>query len=319
MSAPAIADRVESLAGRHRRTAEPAGFVERPGGRRLAFAELGDPAGLPLIYCHGFPSSRREALLLHPAAAALGLRILAPDRPGYGASDHQPGRTIADWPADVAALADHLDIERFLLIGVSGGGPYALACAWRIPERIAACALVCPLGPLYEPPLLGAMAWPSRLSLNLARRVPALAQLAYGGLTAAALARWPQSVDRLRAFAAPATDRTELARPEIRAILNATIQDAMHRSARGARRDLILYTHVWGIPWERIRIPIDLWHGEADGTVPVAHARWYAHRLPDCRAHLLPREGHYSLPLRHADAILATLRAAADPVDASGR
>jgi pimeloyl-ACP methyl ester carboxylesterase len=285
--------------------------IRRPGGQRLAWCELGDHAGQPVIYCHGFPSSRREAMLLDPVARTQGMRILAPDRPGYGDSSDQPGRTIPDWSEDIAALADHLGLGRFSLLGVSGGAPYALACAWRIRERICACALVCPLGPVYLDDMLAAMAWPARLNLTLARQVPDLAHFAFGGLTAGLLTRWPQTVDRFRTLTAPPADRAELAQAETRAILNRTIADAMRGGARGARRDLLLYTRPWGIPLGEIALPIQLWHGEADGTVPIAHARWYERHLPNCRAHYLPDEGHYSLPLRHAGTILAALRLAA--------
>lgn len=284
--------------------------IQRPGGRRLSWCELGDPGGEPVLYCHGFPSSRHEALLLDPVARAQGLRILAADRPGYGDSDDQPGRTLHDWAAEVEALADHLGLARFALLGVSGGGPYALACAWRIPERISACGLVCPLGPVYLDELMAEMAWPARLNLTLAQQIPGLTHFAFGGLTAGLLAHWPETVDHIRTWAAPAVDRAELARAETRAILNRTVVDAMRDGAHGARRDLLLYTRPWGIPLESIALPIMLWHGEADGTVPVTHARWYEHHLPHCEAHYLPDEGHYSLPLRHAGTILAALRTA---------
>ncbi len=285
--------------------------LQRPDGRRLAWCELGDPTGLPVIYCHGFPSSRHEALLLDPAARALGLRVLAADRPGYGDSDDQPGRTISDWAAEVAALGDHLGLARFGLLGVSGGGPYALACVARIPERIAACTLVCPLGPIYEAERMSEMAWPAWLNLTLAQQVPGLTYFAFGGLTAGFLAHWPETLDHLRTLNAPPVDRTELARPGTRAVLNRTVADAMRDGAYGARRDLLLYTRPWGIPLESLSLPIDLWHGEDDGMVPVAHGHWYQAHLPGCRARFVPDEGHYSLPLRHAEAILAGLREAA--------
>lgn len=277
------------------------------GGRRLAFSDVGDAQGDPVIYCHGFPSSRREALLLDPTARARGVRILAPDRPGCGDSDHQPGRGIDDWAGDVAALADHLGLARFALLGVSGGAPYALTCAWRLAARVSACALVCPLGPVYLAEIRSAMAWPSRLLLGLARRAPRLPPLLFSGLVARTLARRPDRVEALRAFHAPPADRDDLARPEVKAILGAAVRDAMQHGAPGALEDLRVYTSPWGIPLHDIRSPVHLWHGESDGTVPIAHARWYEHHLPHPRTHYLPAEGHYSLPLRHAGAILASL------------
>ncbi|MFY9975973.1 MAG: alpha/beta fold hydrolase [Chromatiaceae bacterium] len=252
------------------------------GGRRLAFSDIGDAQGDPVVYCHGFPSSRREALLLEPTARGCGVRILAPDRPGCGDSDHQPGRGLDDWAGDVAALADHLGLARFAVLGVSGGAPYALACAWRLPTRVSACALVCPLGPVYLGEILSAMAWPSRLLLGSAQRAPWVPPLLFGGLVA-------------------------LARPEVKAILGAAVRDAMQHGARGALEDVRLYTSPWGIPLHEIQHAVHLWHGESDGTVPIAHAHWYEQHLSRPRAHYLPAEGHYSLPLRHAGAILASL------------
>jgi len=277
------------------------------GGRRLAFSDIGDARGDPVVYCHGFPSSRREAQLLHPTARGRRIRILAPDRPGCGDSDHQPGRDLDDWAGDVAALADHLGLARFALLGVSGGAPYALTCAWRLPTRVSACALVCPLGPVYLGEILSAMAWPSRLLLGSARRAPWLPPLVFGGLIARALARRPDRVEELRAFHAPPADRDALARPEVKAILGAAVRDAMQHGARGALEDLRLYTSPWGIPLHEIQPAVHLWHGESDGTVPIAHAHWYERHLSRPRAHYLPAEGHYSLPLRHAGAILASL------------
>lgn len=287
-------------------TGEPH-FVTLPDGRRLAYAEYGPPDGQPLLYCHGFPSSRREAQLLAPTAASRGVRIISPDRPGYGDSDHQPARDIPDWPADVAALADALGLERFAVIGVSGGAPYALSCAWRIPARLAACTLVCPLGPIYLDEVIGQMSWPARVNLSMARQVPALSELVFGRVTTGLIERWPESVDHLRGITASAADRAELDNPDTRAILNRTVQDAMRAGALGARRDLLLYTDEWGIPIETIGMHVELWHGEADGTVPAAHSRWYEAHLPKTRAHYLPGEGHFSLPLRHAGEILQAL------------
>lgn len=292
----------------------PPGFVTTTDGRRLAYARFGDPAGLPCVYLHGFPSSRREAALLDRAATAQGIRVIAPDRPGLGASDHAPGRRLMDWPADCLALADGLGLERFGVVGVSGGGPYALACAWALPRlapgRLAACTLVAPLGPVYRRDLLGAMRVAPRLGLGVARLSPKLADLVYGGPTAAVMTRWPGLVEWVRELAAPPPDRRVLRAGDNAAILNTTIEDAMDHGAPGARRDLAIYTRDWGLPFPEIDFPVRIWHGDADGTVPIAHGRWYAARLPNATLTEVPGEGHYSLPILHAEAILAAVRAA---------
>ena len=119
-------------------------------GRRMGFAQYGDPAGRPLFFFQGTPSSR----LLHPdqtITRSLGVRHIQLDRPGFGLSDFQPGRTLLDWPDDVAKVADRLGIERFAVVGVSGGGPYVAACAYRIPQRLTAAAMVGSVAPLDGP------------------------------------------------------------------------------------------------------------------------------------------------------------------------
>jgi len=292
-----------------------------PDGRRLAFAEHGDSDGRAVVYCHGFPSSHREAELIGPGARAEGVRIIAPDRPGYGDSDPLPQRSIAGWAEDVAALADHLGLGHFALVGVSGGGPYALACAQHLPERIQACALVCPLGPIYRPEVLAAMHPAIRASFLLPRRAPRLARLLLARPATELLSLWPEAIERLRSLHAPPADRDALARPEVSRTLNGSIRDAMRGGALGALDDLVLYTGDWGLDFGALTLPIDLWHGEADGTVPVAHARWYAARLPNAHPHLLAGEGHFSLPLRHSRVILHTLLtryAARPPVPGDG-
>lgn len=281
--------------------------LELPDGRRLAYAELGDPRGKPALYCHGFPSSHREARLLEPAARTMGVRLITLDRPGYGASDVLRGRTIPTWAADCAFVLDRLGHERVGLIGVSGGGPFALACATAMPERLDACTLICPLGPIYEAEVLAAMPGPARVALGLVRRAPLLSGLVYGPPVSHLLARWPVLVEQIRDGAAPRIDRTLLAEPRTRGIMNSSLRDALSRGAIGARQDIRLYTQPWGLSFAAIRTPIDLWHGDIDGTVPVAHAHWYAQHLQDCTSHILPGEGHFSLPLRHGEAILGQL------------
>ena len=286
---------------------DSARFVETANGRRIAYSEFGAPTGRPAIYCHGFPSSRREAMLLHSNASSTNIRLIAPDRPGYGDSDDQPDRQIADWSDDIALLADRLGLQKFGLIGVSGGGPYALACAAHIPERLIGCALVCPLGPIYIDQLLNQMHWGARTNLMMGKQAQWIGDLLFGSPTTALLGRWPGLVEDMRNIAAPPADRDVLDRGDNTAILNKTIADAMRNGAHGARRDLVLYTHDWHLPFADITTPISIWHGDADGTAPIGHARWYAKHLPDASLTELPGEGHYSVPVLYSGQILAKL------------
>ncbi|BCR06042.1 alpha/beta hydrolase [Desulfuromonas versatilis] len=280
-------------------------------GRLLGWSEFGDPAGRPLLYCHGLPGSRLEAGLTDAAARRLGIRVIAADRPGYGLSDDWPGRTLGDWPADLLQLADALGLGRFALLGVSGGVPYAAAFAALFPERLSAVGLVAGVAPPLAVEGFAAMRLPARLAFLLARRSPALLRLLYGRLAGGSARRFPGTALALLTVAAPAADRRALRRPEVGGILHASIAEAFRHGPAGALRDLELLARPWAVPLAGIRLPVQLWHGEADATVPVAMGRWLAREIPGCRARFLPDEGHFSLPVNHMDEILGRLVAAA--------
>jgi pimeloyl-ACP methyl ester carboxylesterase len=132
-------------AGRHA-AAGSHGTIQLRDGRALGYVEYGDPTGPGLLYFHGHPGSRLEAKFLAPAATQADVRLIGIDRPGMGLSTYQPRRRLLDWVEDVEQLADHRAIDRFSVVGFSGGGPYAAACAYRIPHRLNACGLVASVG-----------------------------------------------------------------------------------------------------------------------------------------------------------------------------
>src|SRR5262249_41727600 len=144
--------------------------MQLPDGRMLAFAEYGSPEGAVLVACQGYPGSRLEAVAFSAHAAQANVRVISLDRPGFGRSSFLDRRSFLDWPNHLLALTERLRIDRFALVGVSGGAPYALACAYRIPERLISCGIVSGIGPLK----LGTagMSRQNRLVLFLARRAP---------------------------------------------------------------------------------------------------------------------------------------------------
>ncbi len=277
-------------------------------GRVLACLEMGDPAGSPVLYFHGYPGSRLEGRLAASAARRQGLRLLAPDRPGFGASTFQPGRTIGAWAADVAELADQLGLERFAVVGVSGGGPYALACAARIPERLSRVALVGALGPLGRKRLARDMVAVNRLVLALARRLPFLARLAVE-LAARWIRRHPDHHLAHMTAAAPPVDRRVLAVPAYRALFTESTAEALRPGGRGAAWDLTLLARPWDFSLQEVSVPMRIWQGLADNIVPPAIAQDLAAALPASECRYLEDEGHLSLIVRHMDAVLADLHA----------
>ncbi|MGH8616577.1 MAG: alpha/beta fold hydrolase [Burkholderiales bacterium] len=281
-----------------------------PGGRTLGWSEYGAPAGQPLFYCHGFPGSRLEAGRLDDDARTRGLRVIAPDRPGYGASAFQPGRRLTDWPADVAALADHLGLKRFAVLGISGGGPYALAIAHALPDRLDGCGIVCGLGPTV-PASTRHMGLVARAGFALGRHAPWLVHLLYGKLLGGLLRRYPGQVFSLLNANAHAVDRAAIALPDLHASVLASVREAFRQGGRGAAYDLVLYSNDWGFRLQDIVTRIELWHGESDATVPPAFGRAIAAAVPGCRARFFPDEGHFSLPLNRMDDILESLKGGA--------
>jgi len=261
-------------------------------GRDLGYAEYGDAAGAPVFVFHGSPGSRLQVGAAHGPAQARGIRIIAPDRPGLGLSTRQPGREIADWPGDVRELADALGIARFAVIGISGGGPYAAACAWGLPERITRAGIISGVAPADGPGLGGGLRRPGRLVFNRVLETPWLLRsvMAVGRIKAR---RFPERLfEQVRALT-PAVDLPILRRPEVAACLTAGLREAFRGSGQGAADELLLLTRPWTFRLEDIRVPVRLWHGEADAVVPVAMGRHLAQAIPHCRAEFIPGAGHY--------------------------
>jgi len=272
-------------------------------GRAIALEVLGDHDAMPVLLCHGLADSRLAAQSLRQAAQDLGLRVIAPDRPGTGGTDRRWLRQLADWADDAAVVLDALEVDSAALLGVSGGGPFAAACAARIPARVRSLMLVCPLG-LAEWPTVG-MAQGERLSLALATRAPAFGGWSMGRLAALAR-RSPDIFLRLAATNQPDVDIRALQQPDARESFLTCYVEAFRRGSWGVAQDLRLLTRPWGFDLGSITAPTSIHHGDADTTVPVQHARLYAQAIPGAQLQIHPGEGHFSI-LSHPQDILASL------------
>jgi len=273
-------------------------------GRRLGFAEYGPGNGLPVVYFHGWPSSRLEPRAMTGTCDELGVRLLAPDRPGFGLSDFQPGRTIPDITVDVEQLADRLKLERFAVLGVSGGGPYAAACAARLAGRLSAALLVCSVGPADAPDATKDMVALNRCLLWMAHHTPRLAQCVARLCLRLIWKKGAQVIPKQIESRLPRADQRALASPELRQALIASSTEALRQGVRGAAADGLLYGRPWGFSLSEIHAPVYLWHGEKDIVVPPSMGHYLAKMIPNCRDHFYPEDGHFSLPFTRLREIL---------------
>jgi pimeloyl-ACP methyl ester carboxylesterase len=261
-------------------------------GRTLGYAEYGYLAGKPVFFFHGLPGSRLQRHPDDSIARELGAHIITIDRPGYGLSAFQPGRKLLDWPDDVAQLADALKIDQFAAVGLSGGGPYLLACAYKMPERITSATVISGMSPLASPGAMEGMLLSMRVGIGIVRRVPwVLARLALEP-TARMVHLNPVAAKKLVPKSAPKVDREAFARPEIQAIDRQDLVEAYRNGARAIYWEVVLLATPWGFRLEDIHKKIHLWHGDEDTTVPSNLARYVARTLPDCEPRFYPGEGH---------------------------
>jgi pimeloyl-ACP methyl ester carboxylesterase len=279
-----------------------------PGGRLLGYDEYGAPDGTPIFYFHGTPSSRLEWPLFGSDVVAhkLNIRVIVPDRPGLGRSQFQPGRRIGDWPADVIALADHLKLARFAVLGYSGGGPYAAACALKIPARLTRVGIVSGTAPFDEPGLSAAISPTNLRFMRLARTKPWLSRLTLR-LMGLMVRFTPRRFIEGAIATLPSPDQAQLARSDFRQGFIAMIGEALLAGPCGAQQDTALMVSPWDFRPQDIRSAVYLWHGEKDGNAPLAMGRYMADAIPNSQVRFYPDEGHLSLISKYIEQILAVL------------
>lgn len=274
-------------------------------GRNLGFAIYGDPNGKPEFFLHGLPGSRLGARIADKVTARLGIRVIALDRPGFGLSDFKPGRTIADWPDDLVEAADILGADRFAVIGLSGGSPYAAACAFSIPHRLTSVAIVSGMSPLNTPAATDSMRRSARTFFALAPRLPWITRPAMWWIGRQARHNPGRLLDKISARLPPA-DKAILARPEVRQNFLDDLAEAFRQGSRGSAWGLSLLARPWGFSLEEIKMEVHIWHGEADLTVSPSMGRHLARAIPKSRARFYPGEGH-TLALNRMEEIQTAL------------
>ncbi len=271
-------------------------------GRTLCVDSNGDVSAKPILTFHGSPGSRLMTYGTAEQAASVGVRLLSYDRPGYGQSTSRPDRTVVDCVDDVARIVDGLEIDRFAVLGVSGGGPHALATAAMLPDRVTAVATLCGLGPMAKP---GFDPWagmtPAReAELRVFYDDPALfrsnlvkMRTRYLGLTD----------EQVVTQHASATIAANLPLDYFRGVI-ARIKVGLTPGVEGMWEDHCAHCSPWGFEPKSIGAPAQVWHGMADESIPFQHAVWLAGNIASAKLQLVEGESHLSLVAHHwADAL----------------
>jgi pimeloyl-ACP methyl ester carboxylesterase len=279
------------------------GILDLADGRKLAYAEWGPPDAPAGFYCHGFPTNRRELLLIQPALERHGveIRLIVLNRPGYGPSTSQAHRTFLDWPDDIAETADLLGIEEFAVLGVSGGCPYALACGYALDDRVTRVGIVVGMAPLEATAMEDASAISGPSAHRLVRRFQ-FAMMAYGFRKGGEDRFLAQSLTTMGD-----ADREAMERPEMQEWFFEMTREALQQGGGPAAYEAGLYRQPWGFDVQRVTAKTHLWYGGADKTVPAAAGRWLADRLPNSDYVLWPKHGHFTWMLGYEAAeVIAT-------------
>ena len=273
-------------------------------GRQMGYSESGDPAGRPVFFFHGFGTTRVICPPEEPARE-LGIRLIAVDRPGIGLSDPMPGRRLMDWPDDITEISRRLGVSSFAVVGWSGGGPYALACAAALADRVTSVALVsapAPLAGAADPAYLRRL---DRHAVRVADRAPWVIRLA--------MWHWgrPQRRDAAAFFERSvaemcAADQAVLADEALRGRMIANSAELYRQGGRGMYDEALVLARPWGFDLADVRVPVSIWQGKRDETVPLAMAHHLAREIPDSMLRLFDNDGHHLLYRRWPE-ILAAL------------
>jgi pimeloyl-ACP methyl ester carboxylesterase len=297
-----------------------------PDGRNLGYTEFGSLSGKPLLYFHGYPSSRLEAYPVDDMARKLDIRVISLDRPGFGISTPQPGRRLLDWPLDVQEFAKGLNLENFAVMGLSGGGPYALACAYALPKEMLTGVGLFASGPPWA---AGAhhMSLTRQLASVMSRRYPRILRAIFGifvrftkwlvnsGPIARRIDRWLEKQDAEKeekdgviATAQAGNSASSNKRPTAERrenLVRMLFDEPFAQGADAAVHEAnLLSSPDWGFAFENVSYDtVRIWHGVKDKNAPIAAIRYMAHRLPHCVLHEFPDDTHYTM-WRHFEGAL---------------
>lgn len=284
--------------------------ITLPDGAQIGIATYGDPQGRPLLFLHGWPGSRLQGEMADTAARALGWQLIAPDRPGIGLSDCPEPFTLIGWAERVRQLLDRLGWDRCHLMAISGGAPGALACAHAFPDRIVAMGIACGAVPMAEVPSLDGLFPLFRMLLRLDQRVPGFSPFLLRTMQTYLRALPPSAAMQPNRLLLRGADRRLFADPSLRRTIGLSLREAYRRGPQGVLKDGRSIARPWGFDWRQTpaSVPLKFWHGDADGTIPLAMAQWAVNEMGlSNRLEIFPGEGHFSLPILNGRRLLEDL------------
>ncbi len=266
-------------------------YLKLPDGRQLCYAEYGDPEGLPIFVFHGNPNSRLLWGVIPGSPFLPNVRLIAPDRPGFGQTDFKEGvTTLENWPNDIVALADSLGIKKFAVFGPSGGGPYALACAWKIPERLTSVGIFASVGP-FIPETDKNIAAPVRMMWANAPKVPGLFKLQMK-MFAWLARKFPKLYIKMVLKEFSETDRKVYEHLNIAELIQADRNEGYRQGGIGTWYDALIPGN-WPILLNKIKTKVYLWQGEEDISVPLSMGQYMAEKIPNCEVKFIKGVGHF--------------------------
>lgn len=265
-------------------------YIINADNLKYGICEYGAPKGSPLFYFHGYSGSRIDGYIYNfdELGNDLNVRIIAIDRPGIGLTDYRQNSTLLSWPNDVYKVADALKIERFSILGISGGGPYALACAFIMNERLQKVFVISPMGPAtYNRSLEGMAMLVPRQARNLRY------MMAVGFMLGIKYFRWALK-SALKGYLSDA-DIKYLSHHSREPYLMESVKENFRSGLKGYLNDSEIYGNDWGFKLLDIKREVNLWHGSTDRNVYIETAKHIAAEIPYCNAHWFEGEGHFSV------------------------
>lgn len=269
-------------------------ILELKDGRELGFAEYGVQDGIPVFHFNGSGGSRLERPANPNILTELGIRYISIDRPGHGNSTPKQDRELLDWPEDVTCIADHLTIEKFHVLGWSAGGPHALVCAYKMPERVISGAIVSGLGPADRPnPYEGYQGF-LKLLMILGRKFPKLVYV-FRRIAAKQINNPSEKMGDKFVKSLPEVDQKPFENSAVKEMLIANIKEGYKQGGEGPARDDIIINSPWKFDIREIQTRFDIWQGDSDANVPINQGKYQASLLPKNNFHVLKNRGHMLL------------------------